>query len=104
MRWQLRSRERSQDLTPQCAPEATSNGASLSLVDDALRVACGRQLFTRDEALELLRRVESEVEDPARSARVERIVADANVASADQLMLSCADLVDPLLDIRLVLC
>jgi hypothetical protein len=104
MRSQEGSQEGSQDPTQLRLPDATSNGTPLSLVDDALRVACGRQLFTRDEALELLRQVESEVDDPARAARVERIVADADVASADQLMLNCADLVDPLLDIRLVLC
>ena len=76
----------------------------ISLVDDALRVASGRQLFTRDEALALLHRVEAEVDDPARAATVERIVQDVDSGSAEQMMVSCADLVDPLLDIRLALC
>jgi hypothetical protein len=76
----------------------------MAQVDDALRIASGRRLFTRDEAIGLLRQVESVVEDPVRAARVERIVADADSGSADQLMVSCSDLVDPLLDIRLVLC
>ena len=75
----------------------------LTLVDDALRVARGRQLFTRDEALGLLRQVRSEVDDAGRAASIERIVADADARSAEQLMVTRADLVDPLLDIRLVL-
>jgi len=102
MKWQPRARERTHS-----EPElhaSTPSATPLSLVDDALRVASGRQLFTRDEALELLRRVGSEVEDPARAASVERIVADADSLSADQVMVSCTDLVDPLLDIRSVLC
>lgn len=57
-----------------------------------------------DEALGLLRQVGSGVDDPARAATVERIVADADAGSAEQMMLSCSDLVDPLLDIRLALC
>ena len=64
----------------------------------------GRQLLPRDEALGLLRRVGSEVHDPVRAASVERIVADTDSGSAEQMMVSCTDLVDPLLDIRLVLC
>jgi len=85
------------------APETVSSG-SVSLVDDALRVAARRQFFTRDEALDLLRRVEAEAHDHARAATVERIVADVDSGSADQVMVSRNDLLDPLLDIRLALC
>lgn len=80
------------------------SSSSVSLVDAALRVAARRQFFTRDEALDLLRRVEAEAHDHARAAAVERIVANADSASADQVMVGRADLLDPLLDIRLALC
>jgi len=98
MWWQRRADEHVEG-----APVDTVCVTPLSLVDDALRVASGRQLFTRDEALGLLHRVRSEVADPARAATVERIVAVADSSSSEQLMVSCAELVDPLLDIRLVL-
>jgi hypothetical protein len=103
MRRHNRSGARTDEVADECAevPVATS---PVAVVDDALRVASGRQLFTRDEALGLLRRVGSEVDDPTRAASVERIVADADSDSAEQMMVSCADLIDPLLDIRLVLC
>ena len=97
MRWPKRSEE-----AVVCEPAREAD--PLSAVDEALRVACGRRLFTRDEALGLLRQVGSGVDDPARAATVERIVADADAGSAEQMMLSCSDLVDPLLDIRLALC
>ena len=96
MRWQKRSEEPT--------PEAASSASPVSLVDDALRIASGRQLFTRDEALGLLRRVGAEVDDPTRAATVERIVADVDAGSAEQMMVAYTDLVDPLLDIRLALC
>jgi hypothetical protein len=95
MFWQKALDERTPEPEPRVDP--------LALVDDALRVAQGRQLFTRDEALRLLRRVGSAVGDPRRAASVERIVAHADAGSAEQLMVSRTDLVDPLLDIRLVL-
>ena len=84
--------------------EPASHTSSLSAVDEALRVASGRQLFTRDEALGLLRQVRSKVDDPVRAATIERIVAHADAGSAELMMVTCADLVDPLLDIRSVLC
>jgi hypothetical protein len=104
MRWQKRSDVRTDEGAAERAGEPAPSTSPVSLVDDALRVASGRQLFTRDEALGLLRRVGSEVDDPVRAASVERIVADADTGSAEQMMVSCTDLVDPLLDIRLVLC
>jgi hypothetical protein len=76
----------------------------VSLVDGALRVVATRQLFTRDEALDLLHQVEADARDHAAAATVERIVAEVDADSADQLMIARANLVDPLLDIRLVLC
>ncbi len=77
---------------------------SVSLVDEALRVAIRRQFFTRDEVLGLLRRIELDTRGEPGAANVERIVVGVDVGSADQDMLSRTDLVDPLLDIRLALC
>ena len=85
------------------APESEERGA-VSLVDDALQVAARRELFTRDEALGLLRRIELDTRDHAGAANVEKIVVGVDLASADQAILSRIELVDPLLDIRLVLC
>src|SRR6476469_8649303 len=104
MRWQKRSEERTDEALDARVEDIATCPSPFSGVDDAPRVASGRQLFTRDEALGLLRRVGSEVDDPVRAASVERIVADADTGSAEQMMVSCTDLVDPLLDIRLVLC
>ena len=84
-------------------PDPESRAVSLSLVDDALRVAAGRQFFTRDEALGLLRQIESEARDHDAATTVERIVADLDSSSVDEVMIPRADLLDPLLDIRLVL-
>ena len=76
----------------------------MSLVDDALQVAARREHFTRDEALALLRQIELDMRGHAGAANVEQIVVDVDLASADQPILSRIQLVDPLLDIRLVLC
>jgi hypothetical protein len=72
-------------------------------VDAALRVAAARQLFTRTEVLGLLRQVAAETRDHAGAADVERIIADVDAESVDRMMISRTDLLDPLLDIRLVL-
>jgi hypothetical protein len=94
MRWHKRPDE--------LAPPAVDG--TVPLVDAVLRVVTRRQLFTREEALDLLHQVEARVEDPAQAATVERIVASVDSGSADQVMVCRTDLVDPLLDIRLALC
>jgi hypothetical protein len=83
---------------------AAPDAGPVPVVDAALRLAAGRQLFTREEALGLLQEVEAEVDDPERATTVERIVADVDTGWAEQLMVSRSDVVDSLLDIRLVLC
>ena len=85
------------------ASDGVERGA-VSLVDDALQVAARRELFTRDEAMGLLRRIELDTRGHAGATSVEQIVGVVDAASADQAILSRSDLVDPLLDIRLVLC
>ena len=84
--------------------EAQRPAGSVSLVDDALRVAAGRQFFTRDEALGLLHQIEREARDHDAATTIERIVADLDSSSFDQRVIPRIDLLDPLLDIRLVLC
>lgn len=96
----MRRRSRSTEL--QTGPAST--GESLSMVDAALRVASRREFFTRDEALGLLHRLETEARTHEQAVGVERIVARVDTASSDQVMIPRSDLLDPLLDIRLVLC
>lgn len=85
-------------------PEPQHPAGSVSLVDDALRATAGRQFFTRDEALRLLHQIESEARDHAAGPTVVRIVADVDSSSVDRMVIPSTDLLDPLLDIRLVLC
>lgn len=75
-----------------------------ALVDGALTVAASRELFTRGEALTLLHEVETAAHDLPAGPRVEEIVNEADRDSADRMMCARADLVNSLLDIRLVLC
>jgi hypothetical protein len=72
-------------------------------VDDALRAAARREFFTPAEALELLHRVRESVAGGTLGATVAGIVADAAASYSNQMMLDRGRLVDPLLDIRLVL-
>ena len=74
-----------------------------ALVDGALSVASSRELFTRGEALSILHEVESAAHELSAGPRVEEIVHEADRESADRMMCSSADLVNSLLDIRLVL-
>ena len=76
---------------------------ALALVDETLRIASARNNFSRAEGLRLLHRVETVVHElPARD-RVARIVNDVDRGSADRVLLSRLDLLDPLLEIRLAL-
>lgn len=75
----------------------------LTLVDEALRVASRRELFTREEVFGLLHEVESASHGSAAAERVDAIVHEADRGTGDQIMCSRADLVNPLLDIRLAL-
>jgi hypothetical protein len=77
-------------------------------VDASLGVASSRGLFTRPEAMDLLRaiqRAQLEREDPGEicASRIAEIVAAADAASVGELMVTRSSLVDVLLDIRLVI-
>jgi hypothetical protein len=84
--------------------EQTSKpSAALALIDEMLRIASGRDHFSRAEGLRLLHRVEMAAhESPARD-RVASIVDEVDRGSADRVVLSRLELVDPLLEIRLAL-
>jgi hypothetical protein len=73
---------------------------SLVAVDAALAMASRSRLVTVDEALKLLRNVEAAV--GGRDNRVASIVGESARAWEGQLMLDRANLMDTLLDIRLV--
>jgi hypothetical protein len=82
-------------------PSAT--GAALAEVDEALRTLAGGQAVTRDEALVLLRRIESVVRDAPGGDRACEIVHHADAVAQDRLVVSSPELIDPLLDVRLAL-
>jgi hypothetical protein len=75
----------------------------VDLVDAALRVASVRELFTRDEATQLLHQLEQAVHVDPRHQTIEAIVTGAESSWAGQLMIPSVRLVDSLLDIRGVL-
>jgi hypothetical protein len=96
----MRRRERDTDAV---AVDDRFDELALGAVDDALRVAARRELFTRSEALGLLHQLEGSTHDLAVGATVVGIVESFDRATTDQLMCSRADLVNPLLDIRLAM-
>jgi len=86
-------------------PDAPPTGDEMAVaaIDDALRVAGRRELFTRSEALGLLHQVEVSTHDLGVGPTVVAIVESFDHDTTDQLMCSRADLVNPLLDMRLAL-
>ncbi len=88
---------------PATVEAASPVATSMLLVDEALRMASTRQLFTRAETMSVLHRIEVSTRDLSAGARVVEIVNAADRGSRDQLVVPQADLVNPLLDIRLVL-
>jgi hypothetical protein len=74
--------------------------AAVGLVDDALREYSGRELVDRIDALGRLHRVESPISELPAAPGVVKIVADAEHAWADQLVVSQAAVIDVLLDVR----
>ena len=67
-------------------------------------MACGCDRLTTEEAASLLRGVQSVVEGGGPEARIAGIVTTATNAYSGQRMLERAEVVDPLLDIRLAMC
>jgi hypothetical protein len=97
----LRFRSRATDSGP-------AEVEAVARVDASLAVASSRGLFTRPEAMELLRDIEHaqlERGDPGDicASRIAEIVAAADAACVGELMVTRSSLVDALLDIRLVI-
>jgi hypothetical protein len=84
-------------------PTASRESSPVDVVDDALRLATGREPFTADEALRVLRQVQAGVPEGECSVPIAGIVADAAASFSDEAILDRDRLVNPLLDIRLVL-
>jgi hypothetical protein len=76
---------------------------AIAFVDAALVRAAHREVFTRDETARMLHEVRRSVRDPALGGAVASVVNDVLVSSRDDQRLARRRLVDPLLDIRLVL-
>ena len=71
-----------------------------SVVDAALSMALRREIFTGDEALELLRGVQNKVRD---CEEIRAIVAEAEESDHGTALIPRNSLVDRLLDMRLAL-
>ena len=107
----MRRRERNavDTLERSSKPESISGEAVVTshtavvLVDDALRVASARSAFTRVEALGLLRRVEAAAHDLPGAPEIGDVIDVADRRSRDQLLVPRDELLNPLLDIRLLL-
>lgn len=72
---------------------------ALALVDTALRMVAQREVFTRDEALQMPRDVRAGIHDTTVGAILDGVLA----ACEHDLLIRRSRLLDPLLDIRLAL-
>ena len=83
------------------APEREST--ALAAVDRAIGAVSGRHVSTRNEATSLLEQVQSAVRDDALRVAITAIVNEAFLGYRNDRLLDTWRIVDPLLDIRLVL-
>ncbi len=82
---------------------APSPGANaIELVDTALAFAARREIFTTEEALELLRGVQNKLLR-APGASIAQIVTSAEHSYLETSLVDRSRVVDPLLDMRLAL-
>ncbi len=87
------------------SPPAPVQGSTpLDAVDAVLAMVSQRKLVTAEEARRMLHGVQVAVEGEAPEARIAGIIMDATTTYSDQMVLERSRLVDPLLDIRLVIC
>jgi hypothetical protein len=82
---------------------AVTRGDALQTVDEALRAASIRRLFTPEEAHRLFRAIEYGIPDDRLRGEVAIVVERAEQAFDGQMMLDRDRVLDPLLDIRLIL-
>ena len=83
--------------------EASPREEALAVVDTALMFARRREVFTTDEALELLQGLRNKVQDPAVSELLAPFVAAAEADAAGSPLVDRSRVVDHLLDLRLAL-
>lgn len=81
----------------------SSEAAAATLVDGALDAVRGRGLTTREEAISLLDEVRTHVNDMALRAAVTSVVNDTLLAYRRDQLVDKWRIIDPLLDIRLIL-
>jgi hypothetical protein len=91
---------RSHTKTARAEPRGT---APLNLVDTALSLAVRREVFTAEEAMELLHGVQNKVHDCPAEDVLARIVWLAEDSYRDTPLVDRSQVVDPLLDMRLAL-
>lgn len=87
---------------PSAAP-VSPQAETLALLDGALSRASRRERFTPDEALELLRSVLATVDDPLLQDALASTVPTRDPSAGDALVVDRAQVLDVLLDMRLVL-
>jgi hypothetical protein len=92
----LRSRDRAARSIPN-APDF------LQLVDSALSLAMRRQVFTAEEAIELLEGVRNKVHDGLVEDAIARIAVTAEDSYRETPLVERGRVIDPLLDMRLTL-
>jgi hypothetical protein len=80
-------------------PEITTSES----VDLALRVAARRDTFPRGEAIELLRQAVAGIRDQLHAAQATAILDDTAAAYGGDETVARSRIIDPLLDMRLVL-
>jgi hypothetical protein len=83
--------------------ERVGEHAALARLDAALAAASHRGAYTRDEAISLLHEIVANVKDPDLVDPVLSIVSEALRAFDGQQLVDRWQVVNPLLDIRLVL-
>jgi len=80
-----------------------ASGKALARLDDALHALSQRELMTTEEARSSLRGIATNVDDPERAASAMSIVEEAVASYDDSLLVGWSQVVDTLLDLRLVL-
>jgi hypothetical protein len=87
----------------QAAPVTPPGSEFLRLVDVALSLAMRRQIFTAEEAIDLLEGVRTKVHDGLVEDALATIAKTAGDSYRDTPLVDRARVIDPLLDMRLAL-
>ena len=84
-------------------PTIPANGESIALVDGALQRFSQRELLTTEEARACLRDIAANFDDPVRAVGAMSILEEAMASYDDSLLVGTSQVVDTLLDLRLLL-